>query len=254
MPLDGRAVTRNVRAILIAGDQVGAPGTPTLGAGDSLDIIEHDLTSRFSPGDVKIDRLGIRPTNKLVMNSFKAMTKLVKSDELFVVMFAGHGKGASSSAPGQAWSLTGDEVFTDLDLATALLEFPRRVDTVVISNCCYGEGIFRVDALGHRLAEHLPRNSPMVCVSAAGKNDLVEVAKLVNLASETVAAAVARQSYTQLSINFAAQAVAGCEFHVDARPPSRRSELVLSTERRPTQPPGRVVQDATDRRSRGSAR
>lgn len=223
---------RNVRAILIAGEQVGCPGTPTPGAMNALDIIEQHLTARFAPGNVKIERLGGSPTKQLVANAFHSMTKIVKSEELFVVMFAGHGIAASSVQHAQSWSLTAGEVFTDLDLATALLALPPGVDTAVLSDCCFGEGLFQVEHLGNRPSRQQPRDSPMVCISAAGKNNLVELTKLAHLAKQTVAAADAMHSYRQLSNTFAAQAVAGCTFHVDARPAQRLDDLVLNPERR----------------------
>ncbi len=218
---------RNVRAILIAGDQVGTPGIPTPGATSSLEIIEDDLNARFAPGGIKLVRLTSRPTKQLVTNAFEAMKPIVRSEELFVVMFAGHGTPASSSQLAHAWFLSEGEVFTDLDLAKALLEFPARLDTVVISACCYGEGLFRVEDLGDPRPELRPRDAPMVCISGAGKSGLVELTRLANLARQTVAAAGAGQSYRELAETFAATAVAGRTFHVDARPASRLGDLVL---------------------------
>jgi hypothetical protein len=220
---------RNVRAILIAGDQVGTPGIPTPGATSSLDIIEDDLNARFSPGGIEIVRLISRPTKQLVTNAFEAMKLVVSSEELFVVMFAGHGTPANSSQHAQAWFLTEDDVFTDLDLANALLAFPARVDTVVVSDCCYGEGLFRVEDLGDPRPELRPRDAPMICISGAGETGLVELSRLANLARQTVAAAAAGQSHRQLAETFAATAVAGRTFHVDARPAGRLDDLVLST-------------------------
>jgi hypothetical protein len=235
---------RNLRVILIAGDQVGSPGTPTPGAIDSLDIIEQHLTARFAAGDARIERLGRRPSRQLVVNAFQSMAKIVKSEDLFVVMFAGHGIAASSVQHAQSWSLTNGEAFTDIDLATALLALPPRVDTVVLSDCCFGEGLFQVERVGDLPSGEPPRNSPMVCISAAGKDSLVALTKLTNLARQTVAAADAMHSYRQLSDTFAAQAVAGGTFHVDARPAHRLDDLVLNPEpvqtavlgRRPVKP------------------
>lgn len=229
--IEHEVAKRNVRAILIAGDQADSPGTPTPGAIDSLDILEQHLTARFAPGDAKIERLGRRPTKQLVFNIFQSMAKIVKSGELFVVMFAGHGIAASSGQPSQSWSLAAGEAFTDVDLAMALRALPLGVDTVVLSDCCFGEGMFRVEHLGDRPAEQQSRNSAMVCISAAGEDSLVELTKLANLARQTVAAADARQSYRQLASTFATRAVAGCTFHVDARPAHRLDDLVLNPER-----------------------
>jgi hypothetical protein len=228
--IDVAIAERNVRAILIAGDHIGSPGRPTPGATDSLDIIERDLRSRFRSSDVAIARLGARPTKQLVTDAFTAMQAIVRPGELFVVMFAGHGMPPSDARPAHAWSLTGDEAFTDLDLARALLEFPAEVDTVVISNCCYGEGLFAVECLAGRRVGPQPWNIPMICISAAGKRNLVELTRMANLARATVGAAAARQSYRQLAASFARTAVAGATFHVDARPISRMDDRVLSSD------------------------
>jgi len=137
------AAKRKVRAILIAGDDPGSPGSPTPGAMESLNVIEQYIGAQFAYGDTKIERLSNSPTKQQVMQAFEAMKQLVKREELFVVMFAGHGKEADDAQGVQSWSLAEGELFSNIDLATTLLAFPASVDTVVISNCCYGEGAFR---------------------------------------------------------------------------------------------------------------
>lgn len=228
--IDVAVADRNVRAILIAGDQVGAPGTPTPGASASLDVIEHDLRSRFRSSDVAIARLDPRPTRLCVAAAFDRLKPIIRTGELFVVMFAGHGQPPDEVQPAHAWSLTRGESFTDIDLARALLQLPAGVDTVVISNCCYGEGLFATECLARRRLGPVSRGASMVCISAAGKRNLVELSRLVNLARATVSAAAARRSYRELAASFARTAVAGATFHVDARPIDRLDDLVLSTD------------------------
>jgi hypothetical protein len=228
---DSALARRSIRSILIAGDQVGRPGQPAPGATSSLDIIEQYIRGRFGPAQAEIDRLPGRPTRHLVTNALATMAKLIKPEELFVIMFAGHGIGASSSRSAQSWSLTEGEAFSDRDLATALRALPRGVDTVVINNCCFGEGLFEVDRHDHPSAEQQQRPPPMVSISAAGERDLVQLTKLVDLAGQIVTAAAAGQSYRQLSEAFAASAVAGGTFQVDARPAYRFEDRVLSPER-----------------------
>jgi hypothetical protein len=223
---------RNIRSILIAGDQVGRPGEPTPGAMSSLDIIEQHIRARFTLEHAELERLPRRPSRHLVTNALTTMTKIVKPEELFVIMFAGHGIGATSVQPAQCWSLTEGEAFSDCDLAAALRELPHSVDTVVINNCCFGEGLFEVGSHNHPSAEQRGKDSPMVSISAAGERDLVELTKLVDLAGQTVAAAAAGQSYRQLSEAFAATAVAGGTFQVGARPACRLEDRVLSPELR----------------------
>jgi hypothetical protein len=220
--------TRNVRAVLIAGDQIDSPGLPAPSAARSLDIVETDLKTRFETAATRIDRLRGPLTKHRVARALEAMSRLVQRDELFVVMFAGHGTPSHGAAREEGWALTADDVFTDHDLATALCPLVAGVDTVVVSNCCFGEGMFRAARVGRPLGHRASAQAPMVCISASGAHDLVKLTKLVDLASETVAAATAQRSYRQLAETFAARAVAGCTFHVDARPARRLDDAVLS--------------------------
>jgi hypothetical protein len=219
---------RNVSAILIAGDQAGAPDLPTPGACAALDLIEHDLQARFAPGGVAIARLAGRPTREQVGQAFAAMTPSIRQDDLFVVMFAGHGMPADGVHQTDAWSLTAGEVFTDRDLALALRAVPLGRDVVVISACCYGAGVFRIAHPDRRRCAHGLGDAAMICISAAGPHDEVELMKLPELARQVVAAAGAGCSYRQLAARFAATAVAGRTFHVEARPARRLAEPVLS--------------------------
>jgi len=225
------ATKRRVHAILIAGEQTGAVGVPAPGAVRALDIVERDLRARFGPGPVAIDRLPVGPTKPEVMAAFAAKRTVVADDDLLVVMFAGHGRPAGGEAGCEAWWLTQTEVFSDLDLAAALLACPAHLDTVVISGSCYGEGLFEVGSSEGARSGHPGRNSPMVCISAAGDGSLVKLTRLSTLAQDIVAAAAAGHSYRQLAESFANTAVAGGAFHVDARPLHRLDDLVLGTSR-----------------------
>jgi hypothetical protein len=219
---------RNVSAILIAGDQVGAPGLPVPGACAALDLIETDLQARFAPGGMAIARLAGRPIREQVGQAFAAKTSSARRGDLFVVMFAGHGVPAAGAHQADAWSLTAGEAFTDRDLVLALRAVPAGCDVVVISACCYGAGMFRIAHPARRRCAHGLGDAPMICISAAGLHDEVELMKLPDLARQVVAAAGAGCSYRQLAARFAATAVAGRTFHVEARPARRLAEQVLS--------------------------
>jgi hypothetical protein len=239
--IDVAAGTRRVFALLIAGDQVGSPGTPTPGALAALAIIDRDLRARFNAG-AAIEQLGGAPTRLRVLSAFARLQAVVRRDDLLVVMFAGHGVEADPRAaqPAQAWSLTANETFTDFDLATALLGCPAGVDIVVICDCCYGEGFFvpgdgaqdlqqqRRDARG-AVWQSVAEASPMVCISAASDIGMVSLAKLAELAIETVRAAAAGESYAELAHAFDEHKLTGREFHVDARPAERLGDAVLAT-------------------------
>jgi len=245
---------RPARALLIAGDQAGSPGTPTPGAMAALAVVASDLQLRFASAGVEIETLCTAPTKQHVMTGFAKLLTTVRPNDLLVVMFAGHGKEPDprDAQPAQAWSLTDDQDFTDLELATALLAFPTGVDVVVICDCCYGEGFFEAGAV---LPERLQRlrdtrdrawqdvanNSPMVCISAASDVGQVTLTKLVELANDTVAAAAAGHSYAQLATTFDQNKLTGREFHVDARPAERLGDAVLSTT---ATPPGARASEA----------
>jgi hypothetical protein len=242
----GGVVLRKVRAILIAGDQPGVPGTATPNANEALDILETDLNRRFQGGSVAIERLGTRSTKDLIDDVFRKMVPIVNDGDLFVVMFAGHGQEAAGDTHAQAWMLSGNQVYTDKDLAAALGLFPKALDTVVISDCCFGQGMLRVgdsdldesdqedielQRQSKILPDLLPRqcDQPMVCISAASPQAHVMLTNLDDLAREIVRAAARQQSYRQLSDHFQKTKVAGRAFHVDARPVKRLGDLVLST-------------------------
>ncbi|HEY6173697.1 MAG TPA: caspase family protein [Kofleriaceae bacterium] len=242
-------MTRQAHALLIAGDDPDHAGTPTAYAQDALSNIETDLRGRFAAP--LIASLSRGATVDAVNVAFGGVRP--QPGDLFVVMFAGHGGEASPTRPSQSWFLTAGQYFTDADLAARLLELPAGVDAVVISDCCYGEGFFRVGRAMFRgrsqgQVEHLllraqsralprvlgqrwysaGRDSPMVCISAASKNDEVTGANLPDLAAKTAEAAVQRQSYSQLNARFASYTPAGGTYHIDARPGERMADLVLA--------------------------
>ena len=260
-------MTRRVSAILIAGDDIGG-GALAPGAAPAVDIVEQDLGTRFAGRIRRLVRLE-RPTKQDVHDAFAALRPDIAHDELFVVMFAGHGAKPNQSTPGQSWFLTAHQRFDDVALADELLALRAGVDSVVISDCCYGEGFFhsganlqldtvllalrdtaakrgtadvfldelerqqlaaQVPTLGHALRERFAaaqRDSPMVCISAAGKDSLVDPLFLPDVARCTTHAARDRQTYTQLDELFERIAAGHRTFHVDARPCERIDDLVL---------------------------
>jgi Caspase domain len=73
------------------------------------------------------------------------------------------------------------------------------------------------------------KDSPMICISGAGKDKKVTEAHLKDLARETAEAASAGRTYEELNAVFDTHAVVNFRFHVDARPPARLGDRVLST-------------------------
>jgi len=245
-------MTRQVHALLIAGDDPDQDGSPTANAEPALDNIEADLNTRFRLPNIK--RLVNAPTVQTVNAAFAQIGQQIRTTELLVVMFAGHGSEPTRAILSQSWYLTTGEHYTDSELADRLLELTDRVDVVVISDCCYGQGFFKVGPLRFpgRLQERFERlmlrrqsrelvgalgrrwdgarrNSPMVCISAASKDDLVFQANLPELTKKVAEAAKQGESYSQLKATFASFTPAGGTYHVDARPSARMTDVVLHT-------------------------
>jgi hypothetical protein len=206
-----------------------------------------------------------RPVTKAaVLAAFEAARPA--PGELFVVLFFGHGIPADAEHPYQSWALTAEEL-TDVELARQLQSLPAGVDTVVISNCCYGRGFLHAgprsfdlggagaDGAAAEAAEvvaapspaelqQLSRafaiglqeavDSPMVCISAAGNGVDTEGGVLnavaAQLVNEVMAAAERGMSYGALDAKFRTRRHAGREFYVDARPPEHLHRIVLGTE------------------------
>jgi len=239
------APTRRARAILIAGDLPDAPGAPPPNTLAAIATIERDLRKRFA--SASIEALTVATTKHRVLCAFDRMRGIVESDDLIVVMFAGRGKEPDGWLPSQSWVLSRGELFTDIELATALLSFPPTVDTVVISACGYGNDRLagarpswlrrhRMRALARGFARRLAttwsrarRTSTMICLSSAGAADRAAASEQANLATEIAGAAAAGRSYAELARGLAAHAAAGYEFHLDARPRARLRDAVLAT-------------------------
>lgn len=261
-------MTRRMSAILIAGDDVGGGGDLAPGAAPAVEIIAQDLGTRFA-GQIRGIVPLARPTIQDVRDAFAELRPHIAPGDLFVVMFAGHGSKPSQAIPGQSWYLTVQQRFDDIQLADELLALRPGVDSVVISDCCYGEGFFhtganlqldtllsalrdtaakrgtavdfvyeveqqqlaaQVPTLGHVLRERFAaeqRDSPMVCISAAGKDSLVDPLFLPDVVRYAVHAARDRQTYAQLNAFFAQIAAGHRTFHVDARPCERFDDRVL---------------------------
>lgn len=248
-------MTRSVHAILIIGDDAETAGTPAPGAAPAALIIDADLQKRFEAPDIV--RLHNRPSQAQVHKAFATMRRRVSRGELFVVLFAGHGDTPHAPGQGQLWYLSHCEWFDDNQLADELLKLPDGVDIVVISDCCYGEGFFtrgptklRRDladeraltgaerkllnvqsrALGDSLFaafKQVSKDSPMVCISAASKDDEVATVELPHLTGRTASASAHQATYAALKADFEAHRPAGAVFHVDARPDDRFRDRVL---------------------------
>jgi hypothetical protein len=226
----GGAHGRRARALLIAGDQPGSPGVSTAGAVEALAVIAQDLHTRFAGTGVEVATLRAAPTRQGVGEALARCLASTAGDDLLIVMYAGHGAEPTADRPAEAWLLSAGEVFSDIDLATALAALAPEVDVVVISACCYGEGFFIPGPGLAAVPARPPR--PMICISAANVAGQVTLTKLVELAGDTVAAAAAGHSYGDLARSFAQRQFTGREFHLDARPPERLADRVLDTARR----------------------
>jgi len=201
-------VTRAARAVLIAvPDTAWAPGRTIKAAIPTARALGDFLARRFARSTIAYVTPEAGPvTRAVVLDAFTRARPA--AGELFVVLFFGHGLPASDEHARGAWALATEEL-TELDLAAQLRRLPAGVDTLVISSCCYGRGI---------------PLAPMVCISPARAVLHAEAPRIV---TEVTAAAERGATYRELDEKFQAERFAGREFHVDAQPPERMSELVL---------------------------
>ncbi|MEJ7600939.1 MAG: hypothetical protein WKG01_23740 [Kofleriaceae bacterium] len=247
-------MTRSLKALLVAVPDSGwAPGNTIEHAIPSVKRMGAFLESRFSGASVEIlDDTGVITKTTLLAKLHGL--KLTK-DDLFVLVFYGHGIPASPSHPYQAWALTAPkEELTDSDLAGFLRQSNCK-DNVVVSACCYGRGLFipgteRTDGeelsaeeidlvttrapiafkqyaidLGRTLKERAPGH--FVLISAAAVNKLVLKAVAPELLCRVQKAAERNQRYLGLWLEFRRNRVGGGHFFVDVRPPWRLGRRVL---------------------------
>lgn len=242
-------MTRAVRAVLIAvPDTAWARGQTVEHAIPTANALAHFLEQRFTESTIVRLTPETGPVTKAaVLNAFAQARPA--SGELFVVLFFGHGIPANADHAYQSWALSTEEL-TDLELAAQLHLLPDGVDTVVISDCCYGRGFHNAGprsgapgagaedpplrqlsrALSTRLQEVV--SAPMVCISAAGPSaDRGAVLGTVasQLVTEVTSAAEQGATYLGLDEKFRKEQFAGREFYVDARPAERMAHLVLGT-------------------------
>src|SRR4029079_6365626 len=91
---------------------------------------------------------GPRALKKDVCDAFEKVRGLASADDLFIVLFIGHGIPSDHiDHTYEAWALNGKE-FSDQDLADALAKLDHGVEVVVISDACYGGGIARPGSKG----------------------------------------------------------------------------------------------------------
>jgi hypothetical protein len=243
-------VTRAARAVLIAvPDTAWAPGDTVPRAIATADALGVFLERRFARTTIARVTPEAGPVTRAAVLDAFAQARPARG-ELFVVLFFGHGLPASADHPYQAWALSTEEL-TDLELAAQLHRLPEGVDTVVISDCCYGRGVHnagpragepgapvsvpRLRRLSYAFSRRLQEvgNAPMVCISAAGRSvrrGAVLQAVAAQLVTDVVAAAERGLSYRDLDAQFRTERFAGREFHVDARPADRMAHLVLDAQ------------------------
>lgn len=135
-------MNRKVHAILISVPQSSAYPTKVIpGADAALDCFAALLTERFTDPAPSICVLK-RPdaTEVNVTAAFEEAGCQLSGDDLFIVLFIGHGRGSHTGHVYQAWALN-DSEFTDKQLADHLSKLPKTIEVVIISDSCYGAGI-----------------------------------------------------------------------------------------------------------------
>ncbi|MBS1120777.1 MAG: Caspase domain [Deltaproteobacteria bacterium] len=203
-----------LRAILIGVPTPDAT-TPAFAAADAIvERMDRFLKSRFE--DAQIVRLGAATRKQDVLDAFATMATALADNTRFVVLFAGHGIAAQEGHELEAWALNGDE-FTEDDLAAALVPF-RTTDNIVISDCCFGGGMF---AGGHH-------EFPLTSIAAAGADGFVIASIADQLIEEIIAAATGRWTYARLAEQFRTTAFTGRAFEIVTRPPGNMELEILA--------------------------
>jgi hypothetical protein len=249
-------MTRAARAVLLAVPETAwAPDDAVPGAIPAANALGDFLARRFAATTIARVTPEAGPVTKAAVFDAFARARPAPG-ELFVVLFYGHGLPASADHPYQGWALSTEEL-TDRELAAQLHRLPRGVDTIVLSDCCYGRGIHTAGPRGGvmgapvALAADAQRrqlwqlseafslrlravaSAPMVCISAAGHSahrGAVLQAVAAQLVTEVTSAAERGLSYRDLEEKFRREQFAGREFYVDARPADRMEHLVLDTQ------------------------
>lgn len=248
-------MTRTVRAVLIAVPETPLAAHPVDGAVRTATGLHEFLVARFPASQIELvtptPEAGV--TRDRVLAAFRAARP--EPGDLFVVLFFGHGVPATEERPVQGWALGDGEILSDVDLADQLAGL-HEVDIVVISNCCYGRGFFRVGpkaaraAIGHVFGQMIGQaplrlqntdfvrrlakatDVPMVCISAAivdREHGIVFDAVAEDLVALLMVAAESGWTYRALDAEFRKREFAGRAFHVDARPEERMHHAVLGT-------------------------
>jgi hypothetical protein len=237
---------RTVRALLVAAANrpVEAPSPYFV---DGVETVEDFLRERdFGATHLDVRVKGtVKPSvsRSEFKSALRGLVDTAQPDDLVVIMFGGHGDDGELLHPEEGWVFP-DGVFTDTDLAKALVRFRPGIEKVVISDCCYGSGMFTPETLTMRafLRRRVRRLSSAIALASPHQPaDFVIAASA--LANQTVAiggtddfaVAIRTQSptcadYDELGERFrAASEMLFSQWMVDGRPPSSLQKQPFAT-------------------------
>jgi hypothetical protein len=220
------------------------------------------------------------PDRDRVDRALTWLTSVATSDDTLLLMYIGHGIQGSGKIP-YGWLLTGQRNIDADDLAKWLDTVPSAARRIVISDCCYGEGIAAVptgvslfsvlcarlrdalmwlrhrvltdfDAISNAFARQVVGKThtvgiqaPMICISGAAADRQTDDGRERLLALLTIGAAAAGSTYTDLQGDFDRVKDGNKGFNVLPTPKDRWSEKVLATQGVPAVAPTLAIAAAS---------
>jgi hypothetical protein len=221
-------------------------------------------------------RLLQEPTRDDLDSMLAWLTDAVTTGDTLLVMYVGHGIEGSASAS-YGWWLTSSDHITSAELATWLDTVSNAARRIVISDCCYGEGITKLpqstSVLGRicaglqnalaRLRKRLFADytamaaqfatqviarthtvgvqAPMICIAGAALDREVDDGRERLLMLLTIGAAAAGSTYAELQGDFARVKDGDKGFNIQPTPKELLGERVLGTPGTPVVTPALAV-------------
>ena len=238
--------TRTVRALLAAAANRPSRSPPSYFV-DGVHTVEDFLRERDFAAhhlDVRVEGT-VEPSISRAQfkSALRGLVDTAQPGELAVIMFGGHGDDGELLHPEEGWVFP-DGIFTDTDLAKALVRFRPGVEKVVVSDCCYGGGMFTPETQSvraflrrrvRRLASAIAFASPhqpadFVIIASALANQAVAIGGTNDFAIAIETQSPTCADYDELGERFrAASELLFSQWMVDGRPPPSLQKQPFAT-------------------------
>jgi hypothetical protein len=238
--------SRTVRALLVAAADRPAR-SPAPYFVDGVETIERFLRERaFAAHHLDVRVKGtVKPSvsRSQFKSALAGLVDTAQPDDLAVIMFGGHGDDGELLHPQEGWVFP-DGVFTDTDLAKALVRFRPGVEKVVVSDCCYGGGMFTPETVTmraflrrrvRRLASAIALASPhkaadFVIIASALPDQTVAIGTIDDFAVAIRTQSPTCADYEELGERFrAASELLFSQWMVDGRPDASMQQPPFAT-------------------------